>query len=133
MTARKKHIMGISKIELAAARETPVVLMQEGLISFKGRSILENAGDFYRPLQQWVIDYIASTIVDTRVIFAFEFINTSSTKWVYSIVKELSKFENVRNRVTIEWHYEKGDEELFELGEIIHTFIDCPFLFYEAE
>jgi hypothetical protein len=125
--------MGISKIELAGARETPVVLMQEGLITIKGRSIIENAGDFYKPLYQWVTDYITASSEETRVIFAFELINTSSTKWIYSIVKELSKFKDVHNKLTIEWHYEKGDEELVELGEIIHTFIDCPFLFYETE
>lgn len=130
---RKIFTMGISKIELAAARETPVVVMQEGLISIKGRSIIENAGDFYKPLHQWVTDYVTGCCEETRVIFAFDFINTSSTKWVYSIVKELSKYRNVHDKVTIEWHYEKGDDELFELGEIIHSFIDCPFLFYEAD
>jgi len=118
---------------LDAARETPVVIMEEGLISIKGRSIIENAGDFYKPLYQWITDYVAHSSEATRVIFAFEFINTSSTKWVYSMVKELAKFNNVHKNLTIEWHYEKGDEELFELGEIIHSFIDCPFLFYEAE
>jgi hypothetical protein len=125
--------MEISRIELDAARETPVVIMQEGLISIKGRSIVENAGDFYKPLYQWIADYVALSSEATRVIFAFEFINTSSTKWVYSMVKELAKFNDVHKNLTIEWHYEKGDEELFELGEIIHSFIDCPFLFYEAE
>jgi len=125
--------MGISRIELNATRETPVVVMQAGLISIKGRSIIENAGDFYKPLYQWVTDYVASSDEATRVTFAFEFINTSSTKWIYSIVKELAKFKNVYRNLTIEWHYEKGDEELFELGEIIHSFIDCPFLFYEAD
>jgi hypothetical protein len=125
--------MEISKIELNATRETPVVVMQEGLISIKGRSIIENAGDFYKPLYKWVTDYVAESVEATRVKFAFEFINTSSTKWIYSIVKELARYTNVHSKLTIEWHYEKGDDELFELGEIIHSFIDCPFLFYEAE
>ena len=35
--------------------------------------------------------------------------------------------------VSIEWYYEKGDDELYELGQIIHSFIDCPFIYYETE
>jgi hypothetical protein len=125
--------MGLSKIELEQTRVTPAVILQEGLISIKGRSITENAGDFYRPLKQWITDYVAVSTQETRVIFAFEYINTSSTKWVYSLITELAAFPHVNKKVTIEWHYEKGDDELFELGKIIHTFINCPFLFYETE
>ena len=52
---------------------------------------------------------------------------------IYGLIKELALYPGVHDKVTIEWHYEKGDEELFELGKIIHTFINCPFLFYEIE
>jgi hypothetical protein len=125
--------MVLSKIELEQTRVTPAVLMQEGLISIKGRSITENAGDFYRPLKQWITDYVAYFTEETRVILAFEYINTSSTKWVYGIISELATIPNVHKNVKVEWHYEKGDDELFELGKIIRTFINCPFLFYETE
>lgn len=94
---------------------------------------MENAGDFYRPLKEWIANYVAASTEETRVVLAFEYINTSSTKWVYSMITELAGYRNVREKIKIEWHYEKGDDELFELGKIIHTFIDCPFLFYETE
>lgn len=125
--------MGISKIELESTKVTPAVIMQEGLISFKGRSIPDDAADFYRPMQIWIKEYINEKWDETKVVLAFEFINTSSTKWIYGLIKELALYPGVHDKVTIEWHYEKGDEELFELGKIIHTFINCPFLFYEIE
>ncbi len=40
---------------------------------------------------------------------------------------------NVHEMVSIEWFYEKGDEDQYELGQIIHSFIDCPFIYYETE
>lgn len=126
-------MMGISKIELEPTKVTPAVLMQEGLISFKGRSIPDDAAGFYKPMQEWIKEYVATSWDTTRVILAFEFINTSSTKWIYGLIKELAHYPGVHDRVTVEWYYEKGDEELFELGQIIQTFIDCPFLFYETE
>lgn len=128
-----KLIMGISRIVLEPTRVTPAVIMEDGLISITGRSIPDDAANFYRPMQEWIKEYTASKWDETKVILSFEFINSSSTKWIYGIIKELARYPGVREKVTIEWHYEKGDDELYELGKIIHTFIDCPFIFYETE
>ena len=102
-------------------------------MEIRGRSISENSTDFYKPLAAWVDSYVDQTEVRTRVIFSFDFINTASTKWIYSIVKRLALYPNVREIISIEWYYEKGDEDQYELGQIIHSFIDCPFIFYETE
>jgi len=125
--------MGLEIIKIEPTRVTPQVLFLEGHIELRGRSISENSTDFYRPLAARVDSYVEKTEVRTRVIFAFDFINTASTKWIYSIVKRLALYPNVREMVSIEWFYEKGDDDQYELGQIIHSFIDCPFIFYETE
>lgn len=125
--------MALSIIRIEPTKVTPEVLFLEGHLEIRGRSISENSTDFYRPLEEWVATYVEQTEVRTRVILSFEFINTASTKWVYAIVKRLALYRNVRDLVSIEWYYEKGDDDQYELGQIIHSFIDCPFIFYETE
>lgn len=125
--------MGMNIIKIEPTKVTPEVLFLEGHLEIKGRSIPENASDFYRPLEEWVTEYVSRTAIRTRVSLTFDFINTASTKWVYGLIKKLSLYDDVRNRVSIEWFYERGDDELYELGQIIHSFIDCPFIFYETE
>ena len=125
--------MELDIIKIEPTKVTPGVLFLEGHLEIRGRSIAENSSDFYRPLEEWVASYAEKTEVRTQVIFAFDFINTASTKWVYAIVKRLALYRNVHEMVSIEWFYEKGDEEQYELGQIIHSFIDCPFIFYEIE
>ena len=125
--------MGLEIIKIEPTKVTPQVLFLEGHMEIRGRSISENSTDFYKPLAAWVDAYVDQTEVRTRVIFSFDFINTSSTKWIYSIVKRLALYPNVREMVSIEWYYEKGDDDQYELGQIIHSFIDCPFIFYETE
>jgi hypothetical protein len=125
--------MALSIIRIEPTKVTPEVLFLEGHLEIRGRSISENSTDFYRPLEEWVASYVEQTELRTRVIFSFEFINTASTKWVYAIVKRLALYRNVRDLVSIEWYYEKGDDDQYELGQIIHSFIDCPFIFYETE
>ena len=120
-------------IEIQPTKVTPAVSFREGTLSIKGRSITEGAADFYKPLVEWVEKYVAETNVDTRVTLSFDFINTASTKWIYAIIKKLSQYTDVHKRLKIEWFYENGDAELFELGHIIHSFIDCPFIYYETE
>lgn len=127
------YIMGLDIIKIEPTRVTPQVLFLEGHLEIRGRSISENSTDFFRPLEDWVAAYVDQTEVRTRVVLAFDFINTASTKWVYAIVKRLAQYRNVHEMISIEWYYEKGDEDQYELGQIIHSFIDCPFIFYETE
>jgi hypothetical protein len=125
--------MGLDIIKIEPTKVTPQVLFLEGHLEIRGRSISENSTDFFRPLEDWVAAYVDQTEVRTRVVLAFDFINTASTKWVYAIVKRLAQYRNVHEMISIEWYYEKGDEDQYELGQIIHSFIDCPFIFYETE
>jgi len=125
--------MALNIIRIEPTKVTPEVLFLEGHLEIRGRSISENSTDFYRPLEEWVATYVEQTEMRTRVILSFEFINTASTKWVYAIVKRLALYRNVRDMVSIEWYYEKGDDDQYELGQILHSFIDCPFIFYETE
>ena len=130
---KKIFCMSLNNIEIQSTRVTPEITFTEGLLSIKGRSIPEAAADFYRPLERWVEGYVAETDVDTRVVLSFDFINTASTKWIYAIIKKLAQYRDVHKKVKVEWYYENGDDELFELGHIIHSFIDCPFIYYETE
>ncbi len=125
--------MNLDIIKIEPTRVTPKVLFLEGHLEIRGRSIAENSTDFYRPLEAWVTEYTEKTSMRTRVVFAFDFINTSSTKWLYAIVRQLALYRNVREMVSIDWYYEKGDDDQYELGQIIRSFIDCPFTFYETE
>jgi hypothetical protein len=125
--------MGMNIIKIEPTKVTPEVLFLDGHLEIRGRSIPDNPSEFYRPLEEWTSEYVACTEVRTRVTFSFDFINTASTKWVYAIIKKLALYNDVHNKVSIEWFYERGDDELFELGQIIHSFIDCPFIFYEIE
>ena len=125
--------MILNNIEIKSTRATPSVTFSEGLLTIRGRSIPEAAAEFYRPLEQWVEKYVTETEVDTRVVLSFDFINTASTKWIYAIIKKLAQYRDVNKRVKVEWYYETGDDELFELGHIIHSFIDCPFIYYETD
>jgi hypothetical protein len=114
-------------------RRTPRILLETGRIIIIGRSIPVNPGEFYRPVVEWISEYLRSCREQTTFEFGFEYINTSSTKWIYSIIKEISRTKDMAKRAKIIWYYEKGDEDMCELGFILQSFVECPFHVVEVE
>jgi hypothetical protein len=102
------------------------------MIFILGRSIPENPGEFYRPAYNWISEYIRDYNGKTRICIGFEYINTTSTKWIYSILKELSEMKDLALNSKIHWYYEQGDEDMCELGFILRSLVDCPFIIVEV-
>lgn len=115
-------------------KRTPKIILKPGKIFVAGRSIPENPGLFYRPVYEWITDYLKNSPENETIIeFGFEYINTSSTKWIYNIIKEIAKIKNPVESVKIYWHYDKGDEDMCELGFILSSLVKCQFFVKESE
>jgi len=123
----------LKKYTAEPSRRTPRVILEPGRIFIVGRSIPENPGEFYRPVFDWISRYIKENSQRTGIELGFEYINTSSTKWIYNIIKEISGMKDLVENVTICWYYDAGDEDLCELGFILKSLVDCPFYVIESE
>ncbi len=106
--------------------------MEPGRIFIMGRSIPENPGEFYRSIYEWIINHSSSYDDMTRIDAGFEYINTTSTKWIFTILRELSVKPGLAGKVKVNWYYEKGDDDMCELGYIFKSLLDCPFYIIEV-
>jgi hypothetical protein len=125
--------MSVINLAIEPTKKTPWIVLEPGKILILGRSILENPAEFYRPVHDWVTKYIAENAKMTIIQLGFEFINTTSIKWVYAIIKELSRIPEMSVRARISWYYEEGDEDMCDLGFILRSLVDCPFTITEVE
>jgi hypothetical protein len=125
--------MSHNSLILEPTKKTPWIILEPGKIVLLGRSILENPGDFYRPVHEWVSKYAEESSSMTTIQLGFEFINTTSIKWVYAILKELAKIPEMPVRAKISWFYEEGDEDMCDLGFILRSLVDCPFTIIEVD
>lgn len=90
-----------------------------GKLSVEGRSLPENAEKFYNPLQEWLMKLrIDSVTFD----FNLEYFNSASSKKILDLLKVLDANRNVKN-VIINWHYEEGDDDTLESGQIFEEFV----------
>jgi hypothetical protein len=125
--------MSINTLVIEPTKKTPWIVLEPGKILILGRSILENPAEFYRPVHEWVTNYIEENCRMTTIQLGFEFINTTSIKWVYAIIKELARIPEMSARARISWYYEEGDEDMCDLGSILRSLVDCPFTITEVE
>ena len=121
------------KFKSVPSKRTPWILLEEGTIFIMGRSIPENPGDFYRPVHEWISGYAKENFKETRIVLGFEYINTSSTKWIFTILKQLSDMKDLQKISRVFWYYEQGDDDMCELGFILRSLIDCPFVVVEVD
>ena len=115
------------------SKRTPWIIMEPGKIFIMGRSIPENPGDFYRQIQAWITDYSKKYRGSTTITLGFEYINTASMKWIYTILRELSQVREIADKASIKWYYEEGDEDMKELGLILRSLVLSPFSMVEVE
>ena len=114
-------------------KRTPWIILEPGRIFIMGRSIPENPTDFYRPVQEWTSKYAQNYTGKSKIEFGFEYINTSSIKWIFTILRELSEIMEIGNNANVTWYYERGDEDMSELGFILRSLVECPFIVVEVE
>ena len=74
--------------------KTPTVKFDksEGVFEIKGRSIPENSVEFYKPLVDWLDNYKESPLDKTVVNIRLEYFNTSSSKCILDVFKNLKPF-----------------------------------------
>lgn len=121
-------------INIEGTPKTPTVNFnaETGVLEIKGRSIPENAVEFYKPLVDWIGNYGGSAKPNTQVNVQLEYFNTSSSKCILDVFKKLESI-NSKTSIVINWHYEEDDEDMLEAGEDYQAIINIPFKMIETE
>jgi hypothetical protein len=121
---------GDSELFSKATRKTPEVMMKEGGFFIMGRSIPENPRAFYKPLYDWVLDRFPSTGNRFLLEFGFDYLNTASAKWIFLILRDLV---GSGREFKLVWYYERGDEDMLDLGLMYSNLLGCPFAAIEVD
>lgn len=122
-------------LTLDSSGKTPYVSFNtDGVIELSGRSIPENAVDFYKPLYDWLDEFSKNPSTEIKVNIRLEYFNTSSSKCLLDVFKKVEFiFKETGCKVSVNWYYEEGDEDMLEAGEDYDIIISIPFNFIEVE
>jgi hypothetical protein len=125
----------MENLKLEGSAKTPTVTFDAGggTLELKGRSIPENSVEFYKPLNDWIDAYGASPKAVTTVDIKLEYFNTSSSKCILDLFKQLEGLNGKGTEVKVNWYFEEDDEDMEEAGEDYQAIINIPFNMIEVE
>lgn len=115
---------------LEATPKTPKLSFngESGDFEISGRSIPENSIEFYKPLLDWLDDYIENGLTKSGINMEvkLEYFNTSSSKCLVEIFRRLEKLHKEGNKAQIKWYFDEEDEDMQESGEDFKEIIKLP-------
>lgn len=97
-----------------------------GILRFHGESYPENVSAFYGPVLGWVREALAAG-KPLKVVLAFGYLNTSSTKAVLDLLLLLEDHHRSGGRIEVEWHYNPALEVMQEAGEEFGEDLTLPY------
>lgn len=119
----------MEELFISGTTKTPSVKTDshKGLLEITGRSNPENTIDVFKPIVNWVEEYIQNPGEKTTLNIQLEHFNTSSSKSLIGIFKRFEAIKKEGRDVVINWHYEVDDEDILEAGENFESVIGIPF------
>ncbi len=101
--------------------------ISNGTLSISGISMMEDAMSFYKPIKEWVGEYLESSASIT-LDFNLEYFNSSSAKQIIQLISKLEE-SNVTGKVI--WKYPADEIILYERGKELEAILDVNFEFIE--
>jgi hypothetical protein len=82
-----------------------------GVCEISGESFMEETSKFYWPLVEWVKEYGRS---HDKIVFicSLTYYNTSTSKWLLALLKELKVIEDKGGEVSVVWRYTPDDVDM---------------------
>jgi SiaC family regulatory phosphoprotein len=122
---------------IQGSEDTPAITLDKAANSFiiSGRSLPEDVVTFYKPTLDWLNAYAASPNADSKFDIKLEYFNTASSKLLLDILMVLDGIaEDKGVKITVNWHFDKEDDDMQEAGEEYSELVSIPFTLipYEA-
>jgi hypothetical protein len=117
-----------------AEEDTPEIHLDydQGIFLIAGKSLPEDAAEFYGPVYEWFRDYVDDPKEETILEVYLEYVNSSSVKRVFSILCMLEEIEPYQNTILVKWKYNSGDDLMREKGEEFADYLEIPFELIEV-
>ncbi len=121
--------MKILKIE--EEDSTPKILLdkENNIFEITGISLPEDVITFYKPVLNWINDYLKEPNLSTEISIKLSYFNTSSSKVILEI---LSLFDSLIERglmVSTSWYYLEMDDDMLATGKEFKSLLKMPFSF----
>jgi len=107
----------MKNLNISATANSPEILYDNDkkILFISGDSYPENAFEFYKPLFNWLNDYLDHSADSLQINISLHYFNSSTSKILYDFLDQLE--EANRNNLSIRWYHDPENELTMEAGE----------------
>jgi hypothetical protein len=131
------HIMRKLVIEPESNSPKVVLDADKKIYLISGESRPPDVREFYDPVIEWLREYSMQLPEkkheSLNFNFDFEYFNSSSGKSILDILKILAGMRSKGIELSVMWHFEKEDFDMYEAGKEISAIVKLPFEFVEKD
>lgn len=109
------------------------IIPDEHRIVIAGQSKLEDPAPFYESLITVLDENIDEFKTHTSIDFLLYYLNSSSSKWLFHILKGIQMKFQGKKIITINWYYDHDDDSMLEAGEVFQSLLSLPFNLIEIK
>jgi len=117
----------VENLEITGSETTPSLSFsqQKNQFSIDGRSLMEDANTFYKPVQAWLAEYSKSPNPKTELNIRLDYLNTATSRQFLDLFKILEGVPGSK----IVWQFSDEDEDMEEMGQELAELVTVPFEF----
>lgn len=89
----------------------------KGIMIIKGRSVPEDAIEFFLPVKDWISCYLCNPQELTEVSIDLDYFNTSTSIILLNLLRLFEPLKSTNKNVIFNWYFESDDLDMKEAGE----------------
>jgi hypothetical protein len=122
------------KVAIRETEFTPSVRIspEDRRIVITGPSRLEDPSPFYETLTTFLEENIINFKSRFTIEFKLNYLNSSSSKWLFHILKNIQNRYGGNKVITVNWYYDADDENILEAGEVFKNLLNMNFCIIEV-
>jgi len=101
--------------------------IQNSIYEISGKSVPLKTSEFYQPIINWLKGFSDDIKNESKVKIDLEYFNSESYKWLIQIFRIFERSNKLGAKINVEWFFDKGDEEIMDLGKEFEQIVDLPF------
>jgi len=122
-------------IHLIPSEDEPEIILDKAktIFRFSGTSIPEDPDKLFRPVMNWVNQYVKSPNPETKIEFMMDYYNSSTARFFVEMLEKFEELNEKNGNVRIIWQFRKDDVVMQERGEDLMAIIKLPFEFITCD
>jgi hypothetical protein len=121
-------------LRINETEDTPSVVfdINANEFSISGRSFPEDSSEFYKPLIEWMQNYISEPNPNTILRISLDYLNSSSIKQILNLLMLLEKPVKMGKDIKVIWCYNADDDLIEVKGQELKSMLSVPFELMEC-